>query len=175
LPCIAIGAFAGLRSAEIERLTWADIDLVGRHLVVRAGNAKTASRRIVPMTDNLAAWLKDYAERTGKVWRGTHDEFYEAQQDTASATAVHADADKGIAAKKAVEWKANGLRHSYASYRFGQIADAGRVAGELGNSAAVVHRHYRELVKPADAEKWFGVAPEKPANVLSLPAAANDN
>ncbi len=27
LPCIAIGAFAGLRSAEIERLEWSDIDL----------------------------------------------------------------------------------------------------------------------------------------------------
>jgi hypothetical protein len=78
-----------------------------------------------------------------------------------------------MAAQKPVKWKANGLGHSYASYRFAQIGDAGRVAGELGNSAAVVHRHYCELVKPADAQKWFAVAPEAPVNVVTLAAAAN--
>lgn len=67
-----------------------------------------------------------------------------------------------------VKWKSNALRHSFASYRFAQTGDAGRVAGELGNSAAVVHKHYRELVKPADAEKWFNVKPEAPANVVSI-------
>jgi integrase len=55
LPILAIGAFSGLRSAEIERLTWADLDLAGRHIVVSAGNSKTASRRIVPMAKNLYA------------------------------------------------------------------------------------------------------------------------
>jgi hypothetical protein len=46
-------------------------------------------------------------------------------------------AENNVAAQKPIKWKANGLRHSYASYRFAQTADAGRVAGELGNSAAV--------------------------------------
>jgi hypothetical protein len=46
LPCLALGAFAGLRSAEIERLQWSDIDLPARHIVVGASRAKTASRRI---------------------------------------------------------------------------------------------------------------------------------
>lgn len=170
LPCLAIGAFAGLRSAEIERLEWRDIDVAGRYIVVGASRAKTASRRIVPIHDNLAARLAPYAEKQGSVWKGTHDEFYEAQQATAAATAVEADEAKGIKAQKPVEWKANALRHSYASYRFAQIGDAGRVAGELGNSAAVVHRHYRELVKPAAAEAWFSVNPEQPANVLALSA-----
>jgi hypothetical protein len=36
LPSLAIGAFAGLRSAEIERLAWSDIDLVGRHITIGA-------------------------------------------------------------------------------------------------------------------------------------------
>ena len=71
-----------------------------------------------------------------------------------------------------MRWKTNALRHSYASYRFAQTGDAGRVAGELGNSAAVVHRHYRELVKPADEQRWFAVTPEAPANVTPLPAVA---
>ena len=164
VPCIALGAFAGLRSAEIERLAWSDIRLTEGFIVIGASKAKTAGRRIVPIHENLATWLAPYASRQGNVWPGTHDEFYETQQETAAATAA-----KG----KPVEWKANALRHSYASYRFAQIGDAGRVAGELGNSAAVVHRHYRELVKPADAERWFAIKPTGPSNIVTLTAAAN--
>ncbi len=71
LPSLAIGAFAGLRSAEIERLGWQDIDFASRHIVVSASNAKTASRRIVPLCDNLAEWLRPYSGRQqGKVWPG---------------------------------------------------------------------------------------------------------
>ena len=173
LPCIALGAFAGLRSAEVERLEWSDVDLTGRHIIVGASKSKTASRRVVPVADNLAAWLAPYAERQGNVWQGRHEDFYRAQQATAAATEVKPDPEKGVKGEKAVKWKANALRHSYASYRFAQTGDAGRVAGELGNSAAVVHRHYRELVKPADADKWFSVKPEAPGNVVTLNRQAN--
>jgi integrase len=173
LPCLALGAFAGLRSAEIERLAWEDIRLAERHIVIGASKAKTASRRVVPISDTLAAWLAPYAAQTGAVWQGTHEAFYIAQQATAAATAVPADAQSGTPAKPAVKWKQNALRHSYASYRFAQTTNAGRVAGELGNSAAVVHRHYRELVKPADAERWFAVKPAgEAANVVTLPREA---
>lgn len=173
LPSLAIGAFAGLRSAEIERLTWDEIHLAERFIVVGASKAKTAGRRIVPITDNLAEWLAPYAGREGNVWTGGHDEFYEAQQDTAAATAVEADAEKGIKAQPPVKWKANALRHSYASYRFALTNDAGRVAGECGNSAGVIHKHYRELVRPVDAQRWFNVKPESPDNIVTLAATAN--
>jgi integrase len=173
LPVLALGAFAGVRSAEIERMEWSDIDLVGRHVIVGANRAKTAGRRIVPICDALLAWLLPYAERQGKIWPGTHDAFYDAQKDTAAATGAKADPEKGIKALPPVKWKSNALRHSFASYRFAQTGDAGRVAGELGNSAAVVHKHYRELVKPSDAERWFSVKPEPPANVLELPQTIN--
>jgi len=159
LPCLAIGAFAGLRSAEIERLDWAAVDLAGRCIVVGASRSKTASRRVVPICDALAAWLAPYAGWTGPIWKGTHDGFYEAQQ----ATAMAAD----------LKWKANALRHSYASYRFAEIGDAGRVAGELGSGATVVHKHYRELVKPSDATNWFSIRPTTPCNVLSIPTVAS--
>lgn len=173
VPCLAIGAFAGLRSAELERLEWSDIDLTARHIVVAASKSKTASRRIVPIADNLGEWLRPYAAKQGRVWTGTHYEFYDTQEAVAAATAVEADEEKGIKAQKAVAWKGNALRHSFASYRFAQTGDAGRVAGECGNSAAVIHRHYRELVKPADAEQWFNVRPaHAAANVLPMPATA---
>jgi integrase len=172
LPCLTIGAFAGLRSAEIERLEWSDIHLGERYIVIGASKAKTASRRIVPIAANLAEWLADYAERESKIWPGDSTLFYRQMPAIAAATVVTADPQQNIKEQKPVKWKANGLRHSYASYRFAQTGDAGRVAGELGNSAAVVHRHYRELVTAADAEKWFNVKPETPANVLPIHNAA---
>ena len=52
LPSIVLGAFAGLRSAEIKRLTWDDIRLAERHIVVGKDKAKTASRRIVPIRES---------------------------------------------------------------------------------------------------------------------------
>lgn len=171
LPCLVLGAFAGLRSAEIERLEWSDIDLAGRHIVVGASRAKTAARRIVPVSDNLAAWLAPYASCEGMVWTGGHDAFYEAQQDTAAATEIAANPEQGIKAQKPVPWKSNGLRHSYASYRFAEIQDAGRVAAELGNSASIVHKHYRELVKSADAKMWFSLVPLRPDNLTMFAAA----
>jgi len=158
LPVLALGAFAGLRTAEIERLDWADIDLAGRIIKVGASKAKTASRRIVPICNSLAAWLAPYAGRQGMVWPGNSATITRAQWQTATAAGMY--------------WKHNALRHSYASYRFAQIGDAGRVAGELGNSAAVVHRHYRELVKRNDAEEWFAVMPSAPANFVRMHPAA---
>ncbi|HIL73932.1 MAG TPA: site-specific integrase [Verrucomicrobia bacterium] len=154
LPSIVLGAFAGLRSAEIKRLTWDDIRLAERHIVVGKDKSKTASRRIVPIWENCATWLAPYAGHAGAVWGGGYSQFYAEQKRTAK--------EAGIA------WKRNGLRHSYASYRFAQTMDAGRVAGELGNSAVVVHRHYRELVTPKAGEEWFAMKPSHEAsNIIS--------
>lgn len=45
IPFLAIGAFAGLRSAEIERLDWRDVKFETGFVIVEAGKAKTATRR----------------------------------------------------------------------------------------------------------------------------------
>ena len=42
---------------------------------------------------------------------------------------------------------------------------------EAGNSPKVIFSNYRELVKPADAVKWFSIVPEMPANVMTAPMA----
>jgi len=145
LPSLTLGAFAGLRSAEIERLNWQDVDLTARHIIVAASAAKTASRRIVPVTDNLAAWLAPYTGRRGKIWPGSSIGFYKQMPATAKAAGV--------------AWKQNALRHSFASYRLAQTQNAAQVALECGNSPKVIFRHYNQLVKPADAVIWFSIAP----------------
>ena len=56
-----------------------------------------------------------------------------------------------------VEWGRNALRASALSYRLAQTKDAAATALEMGNSATVLLRDYRELTTPAKAAEWFGV------------------
>lgn len=154
LPCIAIGAFAGLRPNEILRLHWSDVDMIQKHIKVKTGIAKTASRRIVPIQDNLLSWLADYKDAKGKVWKGKYFPFYRKQKKTYI--------------KAEVELLDDALRHSYGSYRLAQTQNAAQVALEMGNSETVVYKHYIELVTKADAQIYFDVKPEVPGNVVLL-------
>ena len=67
LPFWAIGAFAGLRRAEIERLTWSEVDFDADVIEVKASKSKTASRRLVTIQPNLREWLAPYRTRIGRV------------------------------------------------------------------------------------------------------------
>ncbi len=39
------------------------------------------------------------------------------------------------------------------------MQNVAQVALEAGNSPQMIFRHYRELVRPADAVKWFSIGP----------------
>lgn len=86
LPMIVIGGFAGLRHAEIARLEWQDIDLEEGFIEVKAENAKTDTRRIVPLKDNLKAFLEPLAKKSGKVISlvNTTKQLLKTARDTAT-------------------------------------------------------------------------------------------
>jgi integrase len=162
-PIIAIQAFAGLRSAEVMRLQWEDLKLERGHIEITAGNAKTASRRIVPILPNLAAWLKPHAKKTGLLFQPNNLTAFNKKQNETSAAAK-------------VKWKANALRHSFISYRVANIQNVAQVALEAGNSPGMIFGHYRELVTVEDAKTWFAIAPAQPAttpeSLVRLPSRA---
>ena len=144
MAVLTIGGFAGLRAAEIARLDWNAVDLERKIIELRAGQAKTASRRIIPITDNLAAWLS-LLDREGPVVPDRNV----FPQLTA------------LARKLGVGWPHNALRHSYISYRIAVVQNAAQVALEAGNSPAMIFKHYRELVTKDEADKWFGIMPPR--------------
>jgi integrase len=143
IPILAIGAFSGIRMAELNRLDWKAIDLERRFIEVRASQAKTASRRIIPISDNLAAWLEPL-ERSGNV---------------VCAKDLHRDVTALAKALK-IEWPRNVLRHSFISYRIAKVKSADQVALEAGNSPTIIFKHYRELTTEDEADKWFGIMPK---------------
>ena len=139
----ALAAFTGIRSAELLRLEWSEINFEKGHIEVKARKAKTATRRLVPIQPNLAKWLAPYRGRTGKLFQSRRT------VDSAIKFAKRLD----------IPWKANCLRHSYATYRLSAVPDAGRVALEMGNSPAKLFTNYRELDRENHWPEWFATEP----------------
>ena len=151
LPFIAIGAFAGIRSAELERLQWKDIRWEERLIEISALSSKTASRRFVKMQPNLLAWLAPYRTRQGRICPERMHSLLNA--DRARAGLSH--------------WPQNGLRHSFASYHMAHFRSAAETALELGHhDAQITFRHYRELVTPGEAERFWKIAPSVAAETI---------
>lgn len=142
VPYMAIGAFAGLRSAEIEKLDWSTIDFETGYIRIAWDIAKTRQRRLVPISANLKAWLTRHRLESGPV-------VPRNLRERIQAIGVRAD----------VPWKSNGLRHSFGSYRLAEVQDAAKVSLEMGNSPAMLFKHYRELVTPEQAKAWFAILP----------------
>jgi integrase len=142
VPYMAIGAFAGLRSAEIEKLDWSAIDFETGYIRIAWDIAKTRQRRLVPIPENLKAWLLPVRKESGPVVPRNLRERIQA-----------------IGKRAEVPWKSNGLRHSFGSYRLAEVQDAAKVSLEMGNSPQMLFKHYRELVTPEQARQWFAIMP----------------
>jgi integrase len=153
VPFLVIGAFSGLRHAEIQRLEW--IDIKEEHIEVTRGKAKTRQRRLVPIQPNLQQWLAPYRQKDGKV-----------------VPIVNvANAIQELCAEAKAKWRHNALRHSFISYRFAITKNENSVAAEAGNSPAMIFRHYRELVTETDAKAWFSVGPQISEKIVPMVAA----
>jgi integrase len=132
-PIIAIGGLAGLRTAELLRLDWADVWRVADHIEVTAGTAKTRQRRLVEICPALAAWLEPFRKLAkGKLWTGHEITFQQHFVELCEAAALTR--------------KTNGLRHAFCTYHFAAHANENQTAQQAGNSPAMIHAHYKGLL-----------------------------
>jgi integrase len=154
LPYWAIGAFAGLRSAELERLKWSDVHFDDKVIEVPALSSKTASRRFVTMRPNLLAWLRPYREAVGPVCP-KEALRYRLADDRAAA---------GLA-----EWPHNALRHTFASMHLAKFRNPQELALAMGHTRSdITFRYYFQRVKAAEANRFWSITPK----VAALPIAA---
>ena len=196
---LVLGAFAGIRHAEIQRLAWRDIRLADDLIEIRAAKAKTASRRTIPITPNLKAWLLPRAQKSGAVC--AYQNVSNVLQDLVGtinqerAERKHAEGKGKRSVLRSVqltpngvvvklmpakvrkilgkdgmfEWKRNGLRHSFISYRVADVQDVAKVSLEAGNSPQMIFKHYRELVTPKAAKAWFQIKESEALSKLRTP------
>jgi integrase len=151
-----LAAFTGMRSAELLRLEWSEMNFEKGHIEVKARKAKTATRRLVPIQPNLAKWLEPY--------RGSKGKLFQSRRTVDSAIK--------FAKRLGIPWTANCLRHSYATYRLSMVPDAGRIALEMGNSPAKLFTNYRELDRHNHAPDWFAIEPTRRAQRKIVPFSA---
>jgi integrase len=157
LSYIAFGMFAGLRREEIQRLDWSEIDFESGLIEVKAQKSKTAQRRHVTIQPNLREWLLPLRKHKGRITPGKWQ--FRVQFDAAREAA------------QIKEWPDNALRHSFASYHLAHFKNAAATAMECGHhDSRITYRHYRELVRPKEAERFWNIRPATPSNVVQLGA-----
>ncbi len=145
VPALAISFFAGVRRSEIEKLDWSQIKLDQGFITITAGNAKTAQRRNVSISDNLMEWLKPYAQKKGKV---------------VSSPAIYRFEQVKATDKAKIKWLHNAGRHSFASYHLALHEDAGKTAKQLGHmNSELLYRHYHTLVSKQDSTSYWDITP----------------
>jgi integrase len=152
---IALGGLAGLRTAELLRLDWADVWRVPGHIEITSGKAKTRQRRLVEICPALAAWLEPFRTFTAGKLCTLHEITF--QQHV-----------RELCERIKLPRKANGLRHSFCTYHFALHANENLTAQQAGNSPNMIHAHYRGLATKKEAEAWFAVRPAPAANNIVL-------
>ena len=154
VPVLAIGAFAGLRPEEIRKLQWEDLDFQDRTIRVNASAAKTRKKRFAEISDNLRAWLKPYAGGTGPLAPPNLQKLRRATMKAA----------------KIEKWPPDVLRHSFATAHYAFHRDPARTAVIMGHrDQNMLLNHYRDLMKPSDAARYWQLAPETPNDSKILP------
>lgn len=157
LSHIAIGLFAGLRRAEIERLDWNEIDFESGYIEVTAEKSKSKiANRFITIQPNLRKWLLPFRKLRGNVTPS--ENFRELFDQARSNAGIH-------------DWPDNALRHSFASYHVAHFKDAKALALEMGHTdSGMLFNHYRALVKPKDAERYWNLKPAATAKIVQLGA-----
>jgi integrase len=156
LPFLLLGGFAGLRTAEIQRQLWSDINLERGFIRVTAAKGNTAQKRLVPISDNLRQWLIPCMRQDGLCC-----EYGRLPEAIAR-----------LSKRSGVAWKHNALRHSFISYKVALTQNIPQVSLEAGNSVGMVNRHYREIVRPDEAKAWFAISPQISENVVPMGAVS---
>jgi integrase len=157
-----LGAFAGLRPDEIapgttkkaakRGLHCEEIDWQFKVIRLPAVVSKTNRPRIIPMSDALIAGLQ---------WAGIAEGMHglttmNNPSQTHQLARLGRDLFNGT-------WPKDSLRHSYGSYRNAILRNLDQVSEEMGNSVAMLHRHYHNPQPQQLGDQWFALRPNKSA------------
>lgn len=154
LAYLAIGFWAGLRTAEIERLEWSNIG--PDYIRVTAAASKRRQQRLVPVQPVLSAILATAKRKSLYVApAGTRACIVARQRIYAAARADATDL-------LPPEWPDNVARHSYITHRLAILNSLEAVRLEAGNSGNIILDHYRALVTATEAAAYFATPKDTP-------------
>lgn len=146
------GFFCGIRSAEIMRLEWRDIDLSSGFVKVRQpkGFSRGIKPRIVELEPNAIRWIRKY---------------FQPHKEGLIITTRLTKWKKEVLEPLGLNWgndsNHNVMRHTYATMHVGYFRNAGATALNLGHghSSAVLERYYMGVVSREVASKYWEIMP----------------
>lgn len=160
VPFVALAGLAGIRTEEIFRMKWEQVDFKKGFVILDKASTKTFKRRLVPICDALRSWLEPLHKAKGRIFD------LRSSQEMGNIIRELWPVDE--VGKPLVERRRNAFRHSYATYRFAELQDEQRTSAEMGNSPHELREHYAELATPEEAATYFATARERPANVVAM-------
>ncbi len=146
---VALGLFAGIRQAEIGKLTEANINRIDKIIRIPASVAKKRRARVL---DNLPQNLWDILSHW-ELEKSAHQRAHEVYR--ADLRATHH-----------FNWISNGPRHSFATFhvawkgydgqRHFNLCETADILGHM-NGLDLLNRHYRGLASSAQADEYFKI------------------
>ena len=135
-PVTVLVLLCGLRVSEALQTRPQDIDLDDGIVTVRGQASKLRARRICTLQPIATHWLNLALEKGGllPLSQSVYDKARRANLPAIPA---------------------NSLRHSFCSYHLAHFKNIGLTAEEAGNSPEMIAKHYKELVRPKAAAKFW--------------------
>lgn len=147
LPRLVVAAFAGVRTAEIDRMRWANWNSHSQCIILSSDITKTSRRRVVDAEPVLTAWMELLSPlRKPDAYLAKRISFYNSTQKQMLRQAVG-------------DLKANAFRHSYASYHLALHNDVAKTSRYCGHSQDILQTVYYQAVTKDAARAWFGCFP----------------
>ena len=145
---IVLELFGGVRPAEAQKLSQSYINEKLTEIKIGGEMAKTRSFRLVPIAPNMAEWMKLCFNREKvTVESKGKNKIRKSRRYLARLLGLK-------------NWPRDCLRHTAASMRLQRDKNAEKVALDLGNSPAVLHRYYKNLVSEEDCRAFWSLNPD---------------
>lgn len=161
VPYLVLSLWSGIRRAEVEKITLADIRFGTdkSFVLIHSDVSKTASHRKAYIPENMVPLLKECVERgllgvapigapNWTIWAKIR-----AKAGLVSATLQSC----GHTRVKNLAWQGNILRHTALSYYYQLTGDISETARQAGHSTEMSFRHYINLSHEGDAKRFYSI------------------
>jgi integrase len=177
----AVAVFAGVRMAELSRLTWGNIG--GEYIEIGKAVAKKHARRLIPICPTLRAWIdatRGDAAATAQIVPPNWLDVSKSVRRRAGWNVAARILNDAVAAKKMKPlpeptrgaWPANGCRHTCASVQVAIGTPLDDLTFKFGHSGGhdLLRRHYVSRLTKKDALAILAIGP-KGSKISNLSAA----
>jgi integrase/recombinase XerD len=149
LPYHLLCIFAGIRPKEVERLSWDNVNMAERCVIIPEEKSKSVMRRVVEMEPLLFQWLDYYSRAGGRI---------EGELTPTSNLRKRLRALRKAAGIE--QWPQDAPRRTFASCWLAVNSDVNRLNNLMGHtSPEMLWRHYHKAVTRKQAEAFWKIEP----------------